>query len=248
MKECIVVLGMHRSGTSVLTGLASILGCYAGFDLMKPTQDNPKGYFENNKIYLFNKKILEHHKVCWDDYNFTIKQVEPEIQKKYVKEAKSVLEEELKYVNKTIIKDPRLCILFPLWQQALDELGVKIKIIFAYRNPLEVAYSLKYRDKIPLEKGLMLWTHYFFQAEYYSRGYNRIVIKYNDDFKKVSKELFGKEYELKNEVGLKGSHLLLYILKDDFWNYLEKFSKLTVNTFDDGSTFYAAYEPGDIVP
>ena len=37
-------------------------------------------------------------------------------------------------------------------------------------------------------------------------------------------------------------------LKDDFWDYLEKFSKLTVNTFDDGSVFYAAYEPGDIVP
>jgi hemoglobin len=37
-------------------------------------------------------------------------------------------------------------------------------------------------------------------------------------------------------------------LKDDFWDYLEKFSKLTVNTFDDGSTFYAAYEAGDIVP
>jgi hemoglobin len=37
-------------------------------------------------------------------------------------------------------------------------------------------------------------------------------------------------------------------LKDDFWDYLEKFSKLTVNTFDDGSVFYAAYEPGDVVP
>ncbi|RLA62531.1 MAG: globin [Epsilonproteobacteria bacterium] len=37
-------------------------------------------------------------------------------------------------------------------------------------------------------------------------------------------------------------------LKDDFWDYLEKFSKLTVNTFDDGSTFYAAYEAGDVVP
>ncbi len=28
-------------------------------------------------------------------------------------------------------------------------------------------------------------------------------------------------------------------LKDEFWDYLEKFSKLTVNTFTDGSTYYA---------
>jgi len=32
-------------------------------------------------------------------------------------------------------------------------------------------------------------------------------------------------------------------LKQDFWDYLEKFSKLTVNTFADGSTYYAAYKP-----
>ncbi len=30
-------------------------------------------------------------------------------------------------------------------------------------------------------------------------------------------------------------------LKDNFWEYLEQFSKLTVNTFSDGSTYYAAY-------
>ena len=30
-------------------------------------------------------------------------------------------------------------------------------------------------------------------------------------------------------------------LIEDFWNYLENFSKLTVNTFADGSTYYAAF-------
>ena len=224
MKECIVILGMHRSGTSVLTGLASILGCYAGFDLMKPTKDNPKGYFENNKIYLLNKKILRHHKARWDDYHFTIKEIEKEIQRKYVKEAKLVLQEELKYVNKTIIKDPRLCILFPIWQQALDELGVTIKIIFAYRNPLEVAYSLKHRDKIPLEKGLMLWTHYFFQAEYYSRGYHRIVIKYNDDFIEMDSLLT----TLSQFIGLDINKEIIY-KANDFYSPSLKHHNLNLN-------------------
>jgi glycosyltransferase involved in cell wall biosynthesis len=189
MKECVVVLGMHRSGTSVLTGLLSILGCYTGFDLMKPTEDNPKGYFENNKIYMLNKKILEENNASWDDYNFILNNISVEKYKVYVKEAKKVLEEELKYVEKTVIKDPRLCVLFPIWKQALNDLGIQIKIIFAYRNPLEVAYSLKQRDAIPLEKGIMLWSHYFFQAEKHSRGYARIIVKYNDDFMNMEKLL-----------------------------------------------------------
>jgi hemoglobin len=33
-------------------------------------------------------------------------------------------------------------------------------------------------------------------------------------------------------------------IKDDFWAYLESFSKLTVNTFSDGSVYYAEYNPG----
>ncbi len=36
-------------------------------------------------------------------------------------------------------------------------------------------------------------------------------------------------------------------LKDDFWDYLEKFSKLTVNTFSDGSTYYAAFTAEDVI-
>ena len=182
MKECVVVLGMHRSGTSVLTGLTSILGCYTGFDLMEPTKDNPKGYFENNKIYVLNKRILQEHNASWDDYNFTLNDISPEKYQAYVMAAKEALEEELKYIEKTVIKDPRLCVLFPIWEQALKDLGVQIKVIFSYRNPLEVAYSLKQRDAIPIEKGIMLWSHYFFQAEKHSRNYKRIVVKYNDDF------------------------------------------------------------------
>jgi glycosyltransferase involved in cell wall biosynthesis len=182
MKECIIILGMHRSGTSVLAGLISILGYYTGFDLMKPTKDNPKGYYENNKIFLLNEKILREYDASWDDYSFTIKDISSENYHSYIAAARDVIETELKYINKMVIKDPRICLLFPIWEQALSELNVQIKILFIHRNPLEVAYSLKQRDQIPLEKGLLLWTHYFFQAELHGRKYPRNFIRYSDDF------------------------------------------------------------------
>ncbi len=189
MKECIVILGMHRSGTSVLTGLVSLFGGYVGADLMPPTKDNPKGYFENNKIYLLNERILRENNTSWHDYSFVAEDIKKSDFQEYVSDAKKVVQSELKFVNKLIIKDPRICILFPIWEQALQELEINIRVIFAYRSPLEVAHSLLKRDEIPVEKGLMLWSHYFLQSEIYSRNFQRMIVEYDKDFHDLPKFL-----------------------------------------------------------
>jgi len=186
MKECVVVLGMHRSGTSVLTGLVSLFGGYLGSELMPSTKDNPKGYFENNRIYVLNEKILKETGSSWDDYSFVTDDIKEEQFLKYVSEAKVIIQDELKFVKRTIIKDPRVCILFPIWEQALLELNINIKIIFAYRSPLEVALSLKTRDGFAIEKGLLLWSHYFMQAELFSRKFERLIIEYDVDFRNLA--------------------------------------------------------------
>lgn len=74
---------------------------------------------------------------------------------------------------------------------------------------------------------------------------NEYMIRIHDDFSITEKARF--EWLGCMETALRETDMSQE-LKDDFWDYLEKFSKLTVNTFDDGSVFYAAYEPGDIVP
>lgn len=74
---------------------------------------------------------------------------------------------------------------------------------------------------------------------------NEYMIRLHDDFSINKKARF--EWLGCMENALRDTDIA-QDLKDDFWNYLEKFSKLTVNTFDDGSTYYAAYEAGDIVP
>ncbi len=74
---------------------------------------------------------------------------------------------------------------------------------------------------------------------------NEYMIRLHDDFsinKKARFEWLGCMENALRETDIDQD------LKDDFWDYLEKFSKLTVNKFDDGSTYYAAYEAGDIVP
>jgi hemoglobin len=68
---------------------------------------------------------------------------------------------------------------------------------------------------------------------------NEYMIRVHDDFsinEKARIEWLGTMREALNEVeGLDEE------IKKDFWDYLEKFSKLTVNSFSDGSHYYASY-------
>ena len=74
---------------------------------------------------------------------------------------------------------------------------------------------------------------------------NEYMIRFHDDFSITSKARY--EWLGCMESVLRDTPQVSNEIKNDFWDYLEKFSKLTVNTFDDGSVYYAAYEAGDIV-
>ena len=71
MKQtCILVPGMHRSGTSALTGTLYLLDVYLGKDLMPGNFANKKGYFENNTLFKINENLLSQINSSWDDVFF----------------------------------------------------------------------------------------------------------------------------------------------------------------------------------
>jgi len=182
MKQCIIVLGMHRSGTSATTGTLSFFDAFLGEELIEKNEENPKGFFENRKILDLNKAILEHQKSDWDDYLFDFEKIKTNDFNEWVDQAKNIIISEFKYVNAFIIKDPRLCLLLPIWQAALHALDIAIKIIIPHRSPLEVAHSLKHRNKFSIEKGLLLWTSYTFSLEMNSRNEDRLHLLFPNDF------------------------------------------------------------------
>src|SRR6202035_743232 len=63
----IIVLGMHRSGTSALTGMLHHLGVALGERLMPATADNPRGYLEHIDIVAAHERILSALGWSWDD-------------------------------------------------------------------------------------------------------------------------------------------------------------------------------------
>ena len=46
MRKCVLVLGMHRSGTSVLAGTLNIMGADLGKNILPPDKSNERGYFD----------------------------------------------------------------------------------------------------------------------------------------------------------------------------------------------------------
>ncbi len=149
---------------------------------MPSSQYNPKGYFENQKITLYNDSILlPFLKSSYDDIRYlNIEKKLPYLSQKISDNALKIIEEEYQNSNIFGIKDPRMCILMPFWEKILKDLNIEINYILIYRNSLEVAHSLKKRDNFNLEKGLLLWAKYVLFAEYYSRNYKRIFISYEE--------------------------------------------------------------------
>jgi len=84
-----------------------------------------------------------------------------------------------------------------------------------------------------------------YDTETNTMGVNEYMIRLHDDFSITPKARY--EWLGCMETALRDTKNVSQEIKDEFWDYLEKFSKLTVNTFDDGSVYYAAYEAGDIV-
>jgi len=79
----------------------------------------------------------------------------------------------------------------------------------------------------------------FYEDEAQGMDLNEFMIRIHDDFSITEKariEWLGTIREALQEVKNVDEEIL-----EDFWSYLNEFSKLTVNSFSDGSTYYAAY-------
>jgi hypothetical protein len=77
-------------------------------------------------------------------------------------------------------KDPRLCLLLPLYLEAAQELGYAPQLVIVKRNPLEIAESLAKRSEMTQDKALALAYKYRRCIEEYTKGYNQITVSFDD--------------------------------------------------------------------
>ncbi len=155
----IVVLGMHRSGTSMVARLINMMGAYFGPEGsgLQLSEENPKGFWERNDIMTINEKVLDALDSSW----FGIGRIAetPSFKGKKFdtlrKEARKIILG-MDAFRPWFIKDPRFCITLPFWQKLLEQ----PVYVFVFREPMQVAISLNIRNDFPIDFGLALWEQY----------------------------------------------------------------------------------------
>jgi len=198
-----MILGMHRSGTSMLGGLLhKSAGYTVGGPLIGSSFDNEMGFFERVDIVLQNDEFMHHQGVDWSS-NVIAYDSEQALKDK---ESGVVTFKEgdrgLPFLNDPnnapwMQKDPRMCITLKTWLKLMNN---EPAIIFTYRHPLEVALSINKRDdSIAVETGLRLWIVYNMRAIQNSKGLcmvkssnDAILANPLDEVQKIIDELTNK--------------------------------------------------------
>ena len=180
-RQAILVLGMHRSGTSAVAEALSLLGGRLPARLMPAQPDNPRGFFEPTRVVEIHDRILASAGTSWSDWDaFPESWYETAEAREYVRELSDVIDTEYGDARMLILKDPRICRLLPLWTTVFDELKTELLIVLPFRNPLEVADSLRHRNGFSLVHAFLLWLRHVLDAEFASRNFPRAFLRYEN--------------------------------------------------------------------
>lgn len=160
--RAVLVLGMHRCGTSALTRCLGFLGADLGSDLIDPAADNPTGFWEDSRFLAINQRLTEllgeegdrwwEHLIPleipldWDPVGSLLSETVEEIRRGFGSS------------NWWAFKDPRTLRVLPFWEEALERAGAEIVQLVAVRHPLACASSLADRNQILEDRSLLLWA------------------------------------------------------------------------------------------
>lgn len=179
-KTALIVLGMHRSGTSALAGVLGHLGAALPRDLMAASNRNAKGFFESNLVMNLNDRILESAgSNWWDIRRIPLDWLETQAAASFLDSAQEVLHSDFQDAPLFVLKDPRICRLMPFWKRALDRFGARIMVVHTHRPPLDMSASLTRWSGHETDYNLVLWLRHVLDAEADSRDLPRVFTSYH---------------------------------------------------------------------
>ncbi len=145
----LLIVGMHRSGTSCLAGSLERCGLYLG-EVSRVNPHNARGNHENRGVSKLHEQILQRSGGAW---------LQPPEKIRASRVQSKVLHDyaaNLATHHPAGLKDPRLLLLLDLWA----ELAPSYRLAGSFRHPLAVARSLERRNQMPADEALALWLAY----------------------------------------------------------------------------------------
>jgi hypothetical protein len=153
-----IVVGMHRSGTSAVARGLQALSVYLGRDFLDAQPENPTGYWEDKGVVEINERVLKTLGLRWDDASPIARERFRAFRIRMLRAAAA------RYVKRTFgsqplwgFKDPRTIRLLPFWQGVFQRRSVEDSYVVVIRNPRSVAASLFRRQAMDSASAHRLW-------------------------------------------------------------------------------------------
>lgn len=136
VKRAVLVLGMHRSGTSLCARIVNLMGFAVPKTLMPATEANAEGYWESELISQLNDRLLSACGVEWHTRGpLNADPLKVARASGLYGELRRAIAGEFAGAERIVLKDPRICRLVPLYGELLADEGYRITPILALRNP-----------------------------------------------------------------------------------------------------------------
>ncbi len=197
-KRIIVVLGMHRSGTSVVTRALQVMGVDLGDHLMPGLpHNNPKGFWEDLDLNRINIQLMRCLSCGWD----ALEPLSSEVlldEKLVPLKARAIelMREKTKNAGIFGMKDPRLARLMPFWKEVFEVCGLAPSYVIMVRNPRSVSDSLRTCYKFEREKAYYLWLAHVLPSILETEGtlgvvvdYDRLVVRPETEIRRLARAL-----------------------------------------------------------
>lgn len=178
-RTCIMVLGMHRSGTSALTRAISLLGAELPKNMLGANPSNPTGHWEPERLIELHDQMLAEAGSSWDDWRaFDPSDLGAARLRFYKAEIARLIDEEYGSAPLFVLKEPRISRFVPLYADILKRMRIDVRYVLIERNPLAVVASLANRDGFTTGFSSLLWLRHELEAERATRNYPRIFVSY----------------------------------------------------------------------
>lgn len=182
----VAIVGMHRSGTSMVAKLLQRAGLNLGeeADLMPPAEENPEGFYEHLQFVKLNDEVLNVAGAGWDcppAAGFNWDDAALDSFRARARRLANPLEDRLPWGW----KDPRTSLTLPFWRSAFGPL----RVVAVVRNPLEVVTSLHRRNAFSTALGLTLWQIYAERILEDTSPDERLITHYDSYFLEPDREI-----------------------------------------------------------
>jgi hypothetical protein len=182
----VIVLGMHRSGTSAVTGVLNTLGLPAARaeDRFPTKQWNARGNYESSSVTKFDDQLLQLLGGTWWAPPVLVPGWETDPQLSGALNRATTVFGAAHPAGRWVWKDPRACLLLPFWDQVL---GPDMPRIVVLRNPLEIADSLHERNGIPREHAVALTERHLSGCLRGSAGRPVLITSYDELLNRIDR-------------------------------------------------------------